>query len=111
MNSSILAERTAKAMQAIQAEVARLGGVMTPPTGSFRDPATKHALTLEAIAQALKGIGGQESAPLGGAVEVEPVEAVISVVKEPAAPKGKRGKSAPDSDDWAKSGRGKEVGS
>lgn len=97
MNSSILAERTAKAMQAIQAEVARLGGVMKPPTGSFRDPATKHALTLEAIAAALVGIGADggvagvsvaSSAPR----QVEPVEAVISVIKEPAAPKARRGK-------------------
>lgn len=97
MNSRILAERTALAMQAIQAEVERLGGRYTPPSGSFRDPATKHALTLEAIATALAGIaaGGDEATAgvtEGPPAAVEPVEAIISVVKEPPAPKTRRGK-------------------
>lgn len=56
MNSTILAERQAKAIQSIQAETARLGGEYVQPTGRVDSPATKYTLILEAIAQALAGI-------------------------------------------------------
>lgn len=88
MNTTIMAERQAKALQTIEAEVVRLGGQMEPISGRAPNPQVKHTLQLEAVAAALAGIG----APAGN-VETEPVEAVIAVVKEPAAaPKGKRGK-------------------
>ncbi len=93
MNTTIMAERQAKALDAIAAETARLGGSLDLAVGRVPNPQVKHTLMLEAIATALAGIG----APAGN-VETEPVEAVISVVKEPAArpqpatPKGKRGK-------------------
>lgn len=88
MNTTIMAERQAKALQTIEAEVVRLGGQMAPISGRAPNPQVKHTLQLEAVAGALAGIG----APAGN-VETEPVEAVIAVVKEPpAAPKGKRGK-------------------
>ena len=91
MNQGILAARTQAALATIEAETQRLGGelTITPTRG---DTATQQLHMLEAIATALAGIG----APAGN-VETEPVEAVISVVKEPAArpqpatPKGKRG--------------------
>lgn len=56
MNSTILAERQAKAIQAIQAETARLGGTYVQPTQRVDSPATKYTLMLEAIAQALASI-------------------------------------------------------
>ncbi len=56
MNSTILAERQAKAIQAIQAETARLGGEYVQPTQRVDSPATKYTLMLEAIAQALASI-------------------------------------------------------
>jgi len=56
MNSTILAERQAKAIQAIQAEVARLGGEYVQPTQRVDSPATKYTLMLEAIANAMAGI-------------------------------------------------------
>lgn len=95
MNTTAMAERTAKAIQAIQAETERLGGRLAMPAVRAPNPQVKHTLLLEAIAAALAGIGAPS-----GEVEVEPVEAVIAVVKEPEAaeakpaPKGKRGKEA-----------------
>lgn len=59
MNSTILAERQAKAIQAIQAETARLGGEYVQPTKRVDSPATKYTLMLEAIAQALASIGNE----------------------------------------------------
>lgn len=56
MNSTILSERQAKAIQSIQAETARLGGEYVQPAGRVDSPATKYTLILEAIAQALAGI-------------------------------------------------------
>lgn len=88
MNSSIMAERQAKAVATIAAEVERLGGRLEPVTARAPNPQVKHTLLLETVAAALAGIG----APTGN-VETEPVEAVIPVVKESAAaPKAKRGK-------------------
>lgn len=74
MNSTILAERQAKAIQAIQAETARLGGEYVQPTQRVDSPATKYTLMLEAIAQALASIKDREPSPeLPAAVEaVEP---------------------------------------
>lgn len=99
MNSSILAERTAKAVQAIQAHTERLGGKLVMPTRAFPDQATKHALVLEAIVEGLAGISAPEPILPSGKHEVEAVEAIITVVKEPeagSAPKGKAGaKGAP----------------
>jgi len=123
MNSTIQAERTAKALAAIAAETERLGGQLELPSSRFPNPAVKHTLTLEAIAEALRKL---PAAAVAGADEgtraVEPVEAIIAVGAEdapaneetPAAPKTRKGqKVAPptDADDWSKSGRGKEVGS
>ena len=87
MNTTAMAERTAKAVDAIRAEVERLGGRLEMPSVRVPNPQVKHTLTLEAIAAALAGIG----APPEGA-DVEPVEAVIAVVAEPTPPepKGKR---------------------
>jgi len=99
MNTTIMAERQAKALMAIEAEVARLGGRLESISGRAPNPQVKHTLQLEAVAAALAGIGaggGVEGSQVvdspSAPVEVEPVEAIISVVKEPAAPKGKRGK-------------------
>ena len=87
MNTTAMAERTAKAVDAIRAEVERLGGRLEMPSVRVPNPQVKHTLMLEAIAAALAGIG----APPEGAA-VEPVEAVIAVVAEPTTPepKGKR---------------------
>lgn len=85
MNSSIQAERLAKAIEAITSETERLGGRFEMPSGRVRDTATKYTLILEAVGAALAAIGAPS-----GEVEVEPVEAVIAVAKEPEAPKGKR---------------------
>lgn len=78
MNTTIMAERQAKALATIVAEVERLGGRLEPPAGRAPNPQVKHTLQLEALAAALAGIGAPS-----GAAEVEPVEAVIAVVKEP----------------------------
>lgn len=96
MNTTVMAERQAKALMAITAEVARLGGRMEPIAGRAPNPQVKHTLTLEAVAAALAGIG---ASPAGA--DVEPVEAIIAVVKEPTEaaeppaptpPKGRKGK-------------------
>ena len=81
MNSTILAERQAKAIQAIQAETARLGGEYVQPTNRVDSPATKYTLILEAIAQALAGIEIElqpSPAPPAAEPDAEP---------EPAEPK------------------------
>lgn len=85
MNSTIMVERQAKALQVIAAEVERLGGRLEPATVRAPNPQVRQLLLLEAVAAALAGIG----APAGN-VETEPVEAVIAVVKDAPAPKGKR---------------------
>ena len=69
MNSTILAERQAKAIQAIQAETARLGGEYVQPTQRVDSPATKYTLMLEAIAQALASIGAVQSPVLDPAAD------------------------------------------
>jgi hypothetical protein len=51
-----MAERQAKAIQAIQDATARLGGQLTIPAVRAPNPATKQVLLLEAIAEALAGI-------------------------------------------------------
>jgi len=77
MNTTIMAERQAKAVQAIAEAVTRLGGTFTAPTGRVPNPATKHVLYLEALVEALDGIGVQPlfepSAPVA---ETQPVEDV-----------------------------------
>lgn len=55
MNASIQATRLAIAIQNIEAQVTRLGGEVSPPSGRG-DVATKQVLTLEAIANALSAI-------------------------------------------------------
>lgn len=89
MNATILAARTATALAAIEAETRRLGGDLTiaPVRG---DAAHRQVHTLEAIATALAGIGEPAVEVAEEPHEVEAVEAVITVVKEPA--KGRRGK-------------------
>ncbi len=81
MNSTILAERQAKAIQAIQAETARLGGEYVQPTQRVDSPATKYTLMLEAIATALASIGREPASP-EPAPTVEP-----DAEPEPAEPK------------------------
>jgi hypothetical protein len=56
MNSTILAERQAKAIQAIAEHTRRLGGTYVQPSQRVDSPATKYTLMLEAIAQALASI-------------------------------------------------------
>jgi hypothetical protein len=56
MNSTILAERQAKAIQAIAEHADRLGGHFAQPTARASSPAAKYVLILEAIAQALAEI-------------------------------------------------------
>lgn len=87
MNTSVMAERQAKAIQRIADVTARLGGDLIMPAVRAPNPAVKNVLTLEAIAEALEGIG----APTGEH-EVEPVEGVIAVVVEPAEPAAAKGK-------------------
>jgi hypothetical protein len=81
MNATILAERTAKAIAAVEAETRRLGGQLTLPS-TRGDTAHRHLFMLEAIGAALAGIGGEPAGPH----EVEAVEAIITVVAEPEVP-------------------------
>lgn len=81
MNSTILAERQAKAIQAIQAETARLGGTYVQPTQRVDSPATKYTLMLEAIARALASITIDVPSP-----EPSPA-AEPEAVPQPAKPK------------------------
>lgn len=78
MNQGILAARTQEAFASIENEVRRLGGDLTITT-TRGDAAHRQLHTLEAIAAALGGIGGEPAGPH----EVEAVEAIITVVKEP----------------------------
>lgn len=80
MNTTIMAQRSAQAVQRITAETERLGGRLEIPAVRAPNPQVKAVLTLEAIAEALAAIGMDDGD--GQPVEVEPVEAVISVVKE-----------------------------
>ncbi len=81
MNSTILAERQAKAIQAIQAETARLGGEYVQPTQRVDSPATKYTLMLEAIAQALASIPTAVPSPEPPAEEPEKPEATPKAAK------------------------------
>jgi len=83
MNTSIMAERQAKAIQALQEQVARLGGAFALPTQRAPNPGVKHVLTLEALAAALAGI---EPPAAPAAAESVPGEG------DAPAPKAKRGK-------------------
>lgn len=60
MNATILAERTARAIATIEAETRRLGGDLSirPSRG---DAAHRHLAVLEAVAEALAGIGAGEA--------------------------------------------------
>lgn len=81
MNTTIMAERQAKALNTIAAEVERLGGRLDVPSVRPPNPQVKFTLLLEAVAAGLAGIGavaGDEDTP--------------PAVKEPAAPRGRRGK-------------------
>ena len=96
MNTGIMAERQAKAIQAIADEVIRLGGRFEQPSGRAPNPQVKHTLTLEAVAAALAGIAAAATLLSSGKHDDE---ASITVVKEPEA-----AKSAPA----GKAKRGKE---
>lgn len=63
MNASALATRMAIAIQNIEAEVKRLGGEVSLPSGRSGGVEAKQCLTLEAIAAALRGIGMEEQEP------------------------------------------------
>jgi len=63
MNASIQATRLAIAIQNIEAQVKRLGGEVSLPSGRG-DVATKQVLTLEAIANALSVIEIQQAEPV-----------------------------------------------
>lgn len=56
MNQTVLAERQAKAVQAIESETQRLGGELSLPAVRAKDSATAQVLLLEAIVAALAGI-------------------------------------------------------
>lgn len=85
MNTTVMAERQARAVLAIQAETERLGGQLVMPTARANNPAAKHTLLLEAIAEALAGIAAP-TVDADSQAEAEP--------ESKAAPKGKRGKEA-----------------
>ena len=105
MNTTIMAERQAKAIATIAAEVERLGGRLETTAARAPNPQVKHTLLLETVAAALAGIGAgnvtetnvTESPAPDKPHEVEPIEVVIPVVKrqEPPdkpAPKSRKGK-------------------
>lgn len=56
MNQTILVERQAKAIAAIESETKRLGGELSLPAVRAKDSAAGQVLLLEAIAEALAGI-------------------------------------------------------
>lgn len=96
MNQGILAARTQQALDRIAQETQRLGGllIIQPTRG---DAAHRQLHMLEAIAEALAGIGAAKDEAAGadeGLHEVEPVEAIIAVVAEdePLAPKARKAK-------------------
>ena len=109
MNTTIMAERQAKALAAIREHTERLGGRLEMPTGPAPNPQVKFTLLLEAVAKALEAI---ELPEFDLTIE-EPdgrQTVIHAAADEPkAAPKGKRGSPAPDPDSWMKSGRGKEA--
>ena len=71
MNTTAMAERTAKAVDAIRAEVERLGGQLEMPSVRVPNPQVKHTLTLEAIAAGLAGIAAPQP-PAATVTEDEP---------------------------------------
>ena len=82
MNSTILAERQALAIQAITEHTRRLGGEYVQPVQRVDSPATKYTLMLEAIAQALASIERELPSPEPPpAVEPEPIAAPKTAVK------------------------------
>jgi hypothetical protein len=94
MNTTIMAERQAVAIAAIAEQTGRLGGVLTMPTVRAPNPATKNVLLLEAIAEALAGIGAagekSEAAPVEAAPEATAAQPEDKpVAKKPAARRGK----------------------
>ena len=56
MNQTILAARTAKAVERLEAEIGRLGGRLQVTPVRTPNPATRYVLVLEAIAEALAQI-------------------------------------------------------
>jgi hypothetical protein len=85
MNTTIMAERQAKALATIREQTERLGGRLEMPTGPAPNPQVKFTLLLEAVAKALDGL----MAP-GEVTET------ATVVEQPAAPKAAdEPKSAP----------------
>ena len=93
MNTTIMAERQAKALAAIREHTERLGGRLEMPTGPAPNPQVKFTLLLEAVAKALDGL----MAPGEVAETVTVVEqpAAPEVADEPKpAPKGKQAKGA-----------------
>lgn len=56
MNRSILASRTKKAIEAIAAETARLGGEFAPPAVRHNDAEHRQMFMLEAVAEALQAV-------------------------------------------------------
>ena len=87
MNSSAIAERQAKAIQAISEHTARLGGLLVQPTVRASGPAAKYVLMLEAIAQALAGIENAPTAPAPDPAP-EPPEPEPPVTPKPSRRKG-----------------------
>jgi len=85
MKYSVLAARRQIAMEQIVTETQRLGGSLLVPAARG-DVEHQQLALLEAIAEALAAIDTTKGAKpkSGKAAEVEPVEAVISVVEEPA---------------------------
>jgi hypothetical protein len=86
MNTTVMAERQAKAIQAIQDATARLGGQLTIPAVRAPNPATKQVLILEAIAAALAGI------ELPAAPEAPPETAPPQEPEAPAPKPRRKGK-------------------
>ncbi len=87
MRATILAARTETAIERVAAETARLGGEFVRPAVKG-DAEHRQVILLEAIVEALSAIASPITAVVAkpdGPVEVEPVEAIISVVKEPQA--------------------------
>ena len=87
MNSTILAERQAKAIQAIQEHTARLGGEYIQPSQRANSPAVKYVLILEEVARALSEIEQKLPTPPDEPVALEAAEpqpAVKSVKRKGA---------------------------
>lgn len=87
MRQAILAARTETAIERIATETTRLGGTFARPLVKG-DAEHRQVILLEAIASSLTAIHSPETtARPSGPVEVEPVEAIISVVAEEEEPK------------------------